>query len=111
VSTLETKLAPQLAGFTRLERLYYRGVHDTYLDMQTLGGHRARSETPTLAIAKICKTLERITDISRSPYLATKFKRNQAGEVIEKTHAEGYGTIIGSEDEPFPRNQLPFGSV
>lgn len=86
-------------------------MHDTIFDTQTLEVHRARSDTPTQAIAEICKTLERITDIGCSPYLATKFKRNEAGEVIEEIHAEGYGTMIGSEDEPFPRDPPPFGSV
>ena len=61
-------------------------------------------------IAEKCKTLERVTDISNSPYLAMRIYRSDAGQV-ESVPMEGYGMLIGSEDEAFPRNPDPLVSA
>jgi hypothetical protein len=97
------RLVPQLAGFTKLERFYYRGLNDNKRDPR-ISQNRDDFYACAWAIAEKCKTLERITDISDSPYLATKIRRNDAGEVKEVIPTEGYGMIIGSEDEAFPNN-------
>jgi len=92
-----------------LEHLYYRGVNDTSLASRTTANREAFYAS-SRAIAEKCKTLERVTDISNSPYLATKIYRNDAGQV-EGVPTEGYGMLIGSEDEAFPRNPDPLVSA
>jgi hypothetical protein len=93
-----------------LERLYYRGVHDTNREWRT-PRNREAFHASNRVIAEKCRRLKRVTDISHSPYLATKIRRNQAGDVEEVLAAEGYGTTIGSENEAFPRNPDPIVSA
>ncbi|KDR77744.1 hypothetical protein GALMADRAFT_224973 [Galerina marginata CBS 339.88] len=96
-------LAAELAQFPNLARLYFRGVNDTDTSLRT-PENREAFYTSSRAIADKCQLLERITDISSTPYMALKIRRNEARSVVETIRVEGYGTIIGAEDEAFPRN-------
>ena len=98
------KLAPSLADFSKLQRLYYgSGTTPTKRSLRAQDAFHDSNRT----IAKKSKTIEQITDINHSPfYLSTKIKRNEAGEVEEVIPMEGYGMIVCSEDDAFPRGNL-----
>ncbi|PPR03562.1 hypothetical protein CVT26_006104 [Gymnopilus dilepis] len=104
--TIVIKLAEELSGFRKLERFYYRGVHDSNLALRTVE-NRDALYTSSRVLAERCHCLQSVTDISHLPYLGARIRRNHEGLVECVVPYEGCGMLIGSEDEAFPMNPDP----
>ncbi|KDR73787.1 hypothetical protein GALMADRAFT_72339 [Galerina marginata CBS 339.88] len=111
-SSTKTEFIQHFGEFTHLERLYYRCLNSRLDPNSASFGTNANHATfidSSRSLAMMCKSLKTITDLSTKtvPYLTSTIHRNQGGDVDEVIVGKGYGTQIGSEDDPFPRNPRP----
>ncbi|KDR74507.1 hypothetical protein GALMADRAFT_141537 [Galerina marginata CBS 339.88] len=102
-----SSLIPSLTRFRCLERLYCRGTWSTadniYDASEPTEADLAAFFTEARLLAEGCKSLKLITDMSlATSYPTVKIRRSQDGLVKDVKISDGYGRLIGHEDDPFP---------